>query len=355
MRTRSKRVTLAAATTGVVAGVTGLVLLSSPAGAGQEPSLPRTTPEALVSSVLHAKPAAFGGTVEVNNELGLPALPQLPQLANGTSDFRVWSDGTGRARVALPSQAGERTLVADGTTLWAWNSTDRTVSKIDTASHQHATSEANRELLDPGSMARRLVAAIRRSSEVGVDGTAKVAGRNAYELVLTPKPTERTLLRQVRVAIDDTLRMPLAVDVYTNGSAEPALHVGFSSLDVGQQPARLFRFTPPAGAKVTTPKHEQQQPPDAPKTGVVGDGWDTVLVATLPEGALGQDSSARPDTKTQDPMTLLKRFGSHVSGPWGEGWVINTKVGSALVTTDGRVAAGFVPEQVLTTTLEDMK
>ncbi|MGH3621897.1 MAG: LolA family protein [Sciscionella sp.] len=354
---RSKKVTLGAATAGAVAGVVGLVLLSAPAGAGQAPSLPRTTPETLVSSVLDAKPAAFAGTVEVDNELGLPALPNLPQLGDGKSDFRVWSDGAGRSRVALPSQDAERTLVDDGRTLWAWNSADRTVTKIDAGAREHQQGKRDEALTDPGSMAKQLVTAVRRSSDVGVDGTASVAGRDAYQLVLTPKPTERTLLRQVRVAVDDKLRMPLAVDVYTNGSAQPALHVGYSNLDVGAQQPSLFRFSPPAGTKVTEPRAEQRTS-RVPDVRAVGSGWDTVLIGTLPEDML-TPGTAQPDAAEQggtaDPMALLKRFGQRVSGSWGEGWVISTKVGSALVTTDGKVAAGFVPKQVLTTTLGRIK
>jgi outer membrane lipoprotein-sorting protein len=347
---RSKKVTLGAATAGAMAGVVGLVLLSAPAGAGQAPSLPRTTPEALVSSVLDARPAAFSGTVEVDNELGLPALPNLPQLSNGKSDFRVWSDDTGRGRVALPSHGAERTLVDDGRTLWTWNSTDRTVTKIDAGARQHQQSKRDEALTDPASMAKQLVAAVRRSSDVGVDGTASVAGRDAYQLVLTPKPTERTLLRQVRVAVDNKLRMPLAVDVYTNGSAQPALHVGYSNLDVGAQQPSLFRFSPPAGAKVTELKAGQRAS-RAQDVRAVGSGWDTVLIGTLPKDTL-TPGTAQPDAAEQGgtagPMALLKRFGRQVSGSWGEGWVISTKVGSALVTTDGMVAAGFVPAQVLT-------
>ena len=77
--------------------------------------------------MLAAKKEPFAGTVEVDNELGLPALPDAPQAANGTSTARVWSNGDAGGRVQLPTDGGERTLVSDGTTFWAWNSEDRTV------------------------------------------------------------------------------------------------------------------------------------------------------------------------------------------------------------------------------------
>ena len=97
-----------------VAGAVGLGLLAVPSGAGAAPELPPVAAEDLVSSVLTANPGPFGGTVELDNALGLPPLPDLPQAANGTSTARVWTDGEGRGRVSVPSASGERTIVADG-------------------------------------------------------------------------------------------------------------------------------------------------------------------------------------------------------------------------------------------------
>ena len=76
-------VTLAAAAAGVITGATGLSLLAMPAGAGQPPSLPDVSAESLVEQVMTSKPGAFGGTVEVDNKLGLPSIAEIPQLADG--------------------------------------------------------------------------------------------------------------------------------------------------------------------------------------------------------------------------------------------------------------------------------
>jgi hypothetical protein len=43
----------------------------------------------------------------------------------------------------------------------------------------------------------------------------------------------------------------------------------------------------------------------------------------------------------------LSTVGTPVSGPWGSGRLITTAVGTAIVTDDGRIAAGAVPEQLL--------
>jgi outer membrane lipoprotein-sorting protein len=374
-----RRVTVAIAAAGVVAGVAGLGVLAMPAGAGPAPVLPQVDAQSLVESVLSAdKPAAFGGTVDVNNSIGVPAVPGLPQLSDGASQVRVWSDGQGRARVSMPTGSSERTIVDDGTTLWSWNSETQTVTKTPHGDAKPPTGLGlglgeDAKPTDPVQLARDVVAEIEKSSTVTVDGTARVANRPAYELVLTPKPTERTVLREVRVAVDSELRLPLRVSLLTNGTDEPAVQVGFSELTVGAQDASLFRFTPSASAKVEEQKAEapsDQDKADAEKVlgeaspQVIGEGWDTVIVARTPAETLsglqvpGEDKPERRGPgreQSGDPQDLLKQLGKQISGPWGSGTLISTKVGSALIADDGRIALGAVPEQVLTEAIGQVK
>lgn len=371
-----RRVTVVAAAVGVVAGVAGLGVLAMPAGAGPAPELPAVEAEALVESVLTAKPAAFGGAVSVSNDLGVPGISGLPQLSDGDSKLRVWTDGAGRVRVQLPAGDSERTFVDDGQTGWLWDSADQQVTKL-----AHGELEEPKLQLDPNApqvpadpvaVAREAVAKIKEFSDVSVDGTARVADRPAYELVLTPKPTERTVLREVRVAVDSELRIPLRFEVLTNGTAAPAVQIGFSELTVGPQDAALFSFTPPPGAKVSEP--ELREPTAEEKAlaegafaeanpQVIGEGWDQVLAARIPADALkgvaerqaGREwERGRPDQDV-DVQGLLKQLGKQVSGPWGSGTLITTRVGSALVADDGRVAAGAVPEQVLVEAIGQVK
>jgi outer membrane lipoprotein-sorting protein len=325
------------------AGVDGLGLLAVPAGAGAAPQLPPVTPEALISSVLAAQKEPFHGTVELNNGLGLPALPNAPQAADGTSTARVWSNGPGGGRIQLPTDGGERTLVSDGTTFWAWNSEDRTVV---TGARPADTPDA---ASDPTTAANEAITRLRGSSNVAVEGTATVAGRPAYELVLTPLPTERTLLREVRVAVDAETRLPLQLTVLAQGSGEPALQVGFSEIAYGPQDPALFAFTPPPGTTVEDAPARDGERPDGERPGTtVGDGWDTVMIGQAPQGGPGQqpDGQARPEGAPD-----LSALGTPVSGPWGAGRVITTAVATVIVTDDGRFAAGAVPQQVLTEAL----
>ncbi len=319
------------------AGALGVGLLAVP-GADAQPQLPPVEPEELVRSVLASPdPGPFNGTVSLENNLGLPALPELPEAANGTRTARVWSGGEERGRVALPSDGGERTFVSDGTTSWAWNSADRTVVRRPVGAEDRSTPA------DPTAAASEAISRLRASSTIAVDGTAEVAGRDAYELVLTPNPTERTLLREVRVAVDAEKRVPLRLTVSATGSAEPALRVGFSDLTFGPQDPALFTFTPPPGANVTDEPAREPDPAQRPEATTVGEGWDTVRIMRRPADTTPPSGS--PDAPD------LSSVGTPVSGPWGSGRLVTSAVGSAVLTDDGRVAAGAVPEQVLTEAL----
>ena len=356
-----RKVTLAAAAAGVLTGAAGLSLLAMPAGAGQPPTLPAVSPETLVEQVLTAKPGAFGGTVEVDNKLGLPAIAEIPQLADGKHSGRIWTDGTGKIRLALPNGQAEQTIVDDGKTTWSWNSEDNEVTKSE---HQDSAKEsekdsAEQKAMDPATAAKEVVQMTKEFSEITVDGTARVANRAAYELVLTPKATEKTLVREVRIAVDAELKMPLRVAVLTNGTAEPVGQVGFSEINVGPQDPKLFEFTPPANAKVTTPEAKKAEGREhMPEAGleaalqgedpqIFGTGWDSVIGARIPADAMTQVPA--------EAQGLVDRFTKKVSGSWGSGKLFNTKVATILIADDGRVVAGAVPEQVLFDTIGQVK
>jgi len=347
-------VILVSALAAAAVGAAGLAVMALPAGAGTRPSLPDISAEELLTSALSARPPAMAGTVRVDNALGLPALPGLPRWAsNGDTEPRVWFDGEGRSRVAVPSPGGEQTVVFDGTTVWRWSSAGRTVTKLAHPPAPGPSVEAGGETFDPATAAARLLSMVRPSSTVAVDGTAMVADRPVYELVLAPAPTERTLLREIRVALDSQTRLPLRLTVLANGTDDPVFSAGFSRISFEPQDAALFRYSPPDGVIVTEAdphgRPDTTGPFGGPAPAVVGDGWDTVIVMELPDGIMpgGADFPHRRGGPGLDPKALLDRFGTRVSGPWGSGHLISTTVVSAIVTDDGRVAAGAVPQQVL--------
>ncbi|KAA9162396.1 outer membrane lipoprotein carrier protein LolA [Amycolatopsis acidicola] len=344
MQPKTKAIT--AAVTGSALGVAGLAWLAMPATAGEAPQLPSISAEELVQSVLSTKTPALDGTVKVDNNLGLPT----SVLPGGTSlsldAARVYNDGNGNSKLSIEQGQSDTTVVHNGNTVWTYTSKDNTAKKVTVPADVARGQTGDGQVSDPAAAATQLLAKVRESSTVSVEGTARVAGRAAYELVLTPKSTERTLLREVRVAVDSETRTPLRLAVMTYGTADPALQIAFSDVEFTAQPASEFQFTPPQGAKVT---EEQAKVPDMTTqekdTKVVGEGWDSVVVGTVPADALKQRTGE--DGQSVDPKKLLSQFGKPVSGAFGSGYVITTKVGTALITDDGRFAAGAVPEQVL--------
>ncbi|MDT7727966.1 MAG: hypothetical protein QOI21_4542 [Actinomycetota bacterium] len=352
-----KKKALTAAAVGTALGVGGLAVIAMPATAGAAPNLPAISAESLVQSVATAKTPALAGKVTVTNNLGLPSLNMVPGASVLSLDSAdVYNDGNGRSKLAIHQGSTQETITHDGTTVWDYNSKDNSVTKYTIPADAKNEANATDKMTDPTTAATQLLAKMRETSTVSVDGTAEVANRAAYELVLTPKPTERTLLREIRVAVDSETRLPLSLEVLTNGSSDPALQIAFSEVSFGPQDASQFQFTPPQGAKVTesqpkvdgTTKSELDQAQQDTK--IVGDGWDTVVTGKVPADLLSgkqPSGNASAQGKAFDPKTLLSRIGKPVNGAWGSGYAITTKVGTAILTDDGRFAAGAVPEQVL--------
>ncbi|MFI2366226.1 outer membrane lipoprotein carrier protein LolA [Promicromonospora sp. NPDC019610] len=393
MRPRTKA--LVAAGSGIAVGLGGLALTALPAGADDDPVLPTIDAEQLVTSALEATPPAFDGVAEVSNELGLPAVPGADAL--DFESVRVFHDGAESARVQVERPTSELTFVKNADEAWAYDSQENSArhltwddadlaaarehAEAQAAQHAEARGHAEARMADPSQAATELIEHLRPTSDIVVDGTARVADRAAYELVLTPKPSEKTLLREVTVAIDEQTRVPLRFDVYANGRSEPVLSLGFTEFQVGAQDAGLFEFTPPAGADVETTdagdvaqahgEHAGQagKPGGPEKLTTVGDGWDAVLVGTVPADALGRDlagsgadggaagsegflGGAGSAGGEQDVAGLLAQIGRPVSGEFGSGSYVRIAVGGAIVTDDGQFAAGAVPRQVLVDALD---
>ncbi|MFD5093791.1 outer membrane lipoprotein carrier protein LolA [Amycolatopsis thailandensis] len=353
-----KRKAITAAVVGTALGVGGLAVVAMPATAGDAPVLPQVSAEELVQSTLNAKPSAFDGKVKVDNDLGLPQIGSTLPGASALSidSAQISTDGAGKSKVSLTEGSSQQTIVRNGQTVWEYNSKDNSATKVtipDELAKEHQN-KVEGQAVDPATVASELLGKVRESSTIAVDGTSSVANRSAYELVLTPKPTERTLLREIRVAIDEQTRMPLRLTVLANGTSSPALEVSFSEINFANQPASNFEFTPPKGAKVTEktaevdPKNRELAEQAKSDVKVVGDGWDTAITGKIPADALVKAGSAKDEEGRQvDPKALLSRFAKPVSGAWGSGWLVTTKVGSGVLTDDGRYALGAVPEQVL--------
>ena len=280
-----------------VAGA-ALTPLAATADSGLEP---RTAQELLVA-LSAPSTTAVSGTVVTNADLGLPGLPMgmMPStgpmaLASGENTLRVWTDGPDRQRLAMIERAAETTVVRNGQEAWVWSSADATADRYVLPERDGAKGPAlDGSELPPGvelpstpqEAAAMALEAIDPSTEVTTSGVGTVAGRDAYELVLTPRDPE-TLVARVTLSMDAETNVPLRVRVYSTAIPDPAFEVGFSSVDYSTPDPSLFEFTPPPGATVTEHAADdmaamtesggtEADVPSGAEPTVVGEGWSSV-------------------------------------------------------------------------------
>jgi outer membrane lipoprotein-sorting protein len=342
--------------------------------------LPGRTAAQLLVDVQQARLDGLSGTVVQTSALGLPDLPiagasggtgssDLTSLISGTHTMRVWFAGPDEARMALLGTLGESDVIRNGKDVWVWASKDRTAKHFvlstssDAAAGTSPTTPGvpgpNDLPSSPQAAAEQALAAITPSTEVTTSGTATVAGRSAYELVLTPRETT-SLVAQVRIAIDGTEHVPLRVQVFAKAVADPVFEVAFSGVDFARPDAAQFTFTPPPGTTVSeatmggkpagTTETGAPKPSSADMPKVVGKGWDSVLVAKLPVPAASAGTSASAGAAADTSLAQLMKFVGMlptVSGSWGSGHLMAGTVFSALLTDDGRLVVGAVTPDAL--------
>ena len=326
----------------------------------------------------------LSGTITETASLGLPALPSgLPaeltggstSLLAGSHTVQVWYAGPDHFRVALPQNMSEDDLIRNGASMWLWDSAANTVTHLSVPADAPPP-DVPAVPPTPQQAARQALAAAGPATIVRVDPTVTVAGQAAYQLVLAPR-SSRSLIGQVRIAIDSRHRVPLRVQVLARGAATPAAQVGFTAVSFGRPPAADYAFTPPAGATVS-----QQSRAASPGTmgrtvsgltsdaRVIGSGW--LAVASLPESSLAELSGGagggdllpfRHSASSQAPGSAtpghpgaapagsllgeLLNSAPRVSGSWGSGHLLRTSLLSVLVTSSGRVLVGAVTPAVL--------
>jgi outer membrane lipoprotein-sorting protein len=246
---------------GAVAAV-GIVIAGSVIARGQAtPALPARTTAQLLAAVGNpvALPPAMTAVVVESASLGLPDLPGASDplsglsLLSGSHTFRIWYDGPTRVRVAVPVTMGETDLRRDGSNVWLWDSqTNQATHYILPAGSAAApTPPTTSTAPTPQQLARQILAAVGSTTTVGLQQNVTVAGQPAYQLTLAPKDS-RSLIGQVRIAIDASDSLPLQVQVFARGASGPAFSVGYTSLSFGAPAASNFTFAPPPGAKVKT-------------------------------------------------------------------------------------------------------
>lgn len=380
-----------------VAAAVGVPALASPGDA----DLPQVSAQDLLSRVAAAEPTPVQGTVVYTARLGLPELPAEMtgadplNLLGGSSTLRLWSDGAERSRVSLLGATSEYSVVHDGAQAWTYSSTDDavthyTLDPADVARYQALADRAGApgaDLPTPEAAAAQVLALAERDADVTVDSPTTVAGRDAYQLVVSPTD-DGTLVSRVVVAVDAATAQPLRVQTWsTADDAAPSLEVGFTDVAFTAPDDSVLAFSAPAGAttdEVVVPLPDTPDLPDGARPGaptlpdgvaVAGSGWSTVVtlsdvdvaglvggdaasLATVPgaERVLGSeeaqdlvqqfvpsDAEGNPGRPSLDTTALYDQLTTAVP----EGRLLSSTLLSVLITDDGRVLVGAVPADAL--------
>jgi outer membrane lipoprotein-sorting protein len=367
--------------------ITGAAIAATLVPSAQaSPVLPVRTGAQLLAAVGSGsgKVSPFTGTVVENASLGLPDLPgvddptSITSMLAGSHTTRIWYGGPGRVRVSVPGQLSESDIIANGNTLWYWQSKQNAVTKLQLPARQHHARQPRLPVLTPQQAARQALAAVGPSTRVSVQSNVVVAGQNAYQLVLAPK-SPSSLIGSVRIAVDARNSVPLRVQIYTRHGTSPAFQVGFQSISFVTPAAANFDFSPPPGAKVSTesPSSQDRASPMLPQQAAGGPtvmGKDWLSVAVLPAadaasvlgGMAGKSASASGvassaaqsaagtpsggGTSGVSASALLGAMlhaATPVHGAWGSGKLLHTSLLSVLITSNGHVLLGAVTPSVL--------
>ncbi|MEW2162961.1 DUF2092 domain-containing protein [Streptomyces sp. NPDC007084] len=394
-RRKAARYVVPVAVVGVAAATIGLVPALASSG---DPDLPKVTAQQLIEEIAKSDVQQLSGTVKITTDLGLPDLgglasglasgaarggdgssadPQskLLELASGTHTLRVAADGPDRGKVSLLDNAAEYSVIHNGKDVWGYDSKSNEVYHATAPESAGAKGEAPHDVpATPKDLADEALKSVDDTTSVTVDGTAQVAGRDAYKLVVKPKQSGSTV-GAISIAVDAKTGLPLKFTLTPAAGGAAVVDAGFTKVDFSRPAASTFAFTPPKGAKVTEGDEHKDAGKDAGKAwpqgkdkafpkgdkalpeggkglaggldGVktIGKGWSTI--AEFRTGGEGLPTGAKGSSGNSDVDGFLNSLGDHVTGRFGSGTVFSTRLVNALITDDGTVYAGAVTKDAL--------
>ncbi|MER5964454.1 sigma-E factor regulatory protein RseB domain-containing protein [Streptomyces sp. NPDC002057] len=387
---KASRFIVPVAVAGVAAATIGLVPALAASG---DPDLPEITAQQLIEKIAASDTQTLSGTFKVSTDLGLPLdglasglasglggggggpasadpTEKLTQLLSGSHTLRVAADGPERQKLTLLDGSDEYSLIHNGDDVWAYDSKSNEVfhEKAPAGEGPSRAPEGDAELPGtPKQLADEVLKAAGDTTSITVDGTAKVAGRDAYQLVIKPKQSGSTVA-SVKIAVDAANGTPLKFTLASVEGGKPVVDAGFTKVDFSKPAASDFAFKAPEGAKVTEGAAEKaaEEAEGAKENpfgdelpgglgeafglgagsgeggvNVIGEGWTTI--AKLDTGA----PAPKTDEAPKEVQGLLDSLGDKVSGKFGSGTVFKTKLVNALLTDDGRVYVGAVTKDAL--------
>ncbi|GAA3813434.1 outer membrane lipoprotein carrier protein LolA [Streptomyces coacervatus] len=388
-RRKAARYVVPVAVVGVAAATIGLVPALADSG---DPDLPKISAQQLIDKIAKSDVQQMSGTVKITTDLGLPNLgglesslmsgagksgdgssadptSKLTELATGTHTLRVAADGQDRQKLSLLENAAEYSIVHNGKDVWGYDSQSNEVYHS-TAPDGAAKQQKEDVPATPKDLTKDALKSVDDTTSVTVEGTAQVAGRDAYRLVIKPKQSGSTV-GQITVAVDSKTGLPLKFTLTPSSGGAAVIDAGFTQVSFARPSASTFNFTPPKGAKVTEDKQAEHglkgsekswkgeqggKSEKGDKTGgsdenaakgldglnVIGKGWNSI--ATFDTGGQGVPSGSKAGG---DFGGFLDSLGDKVTGKFGSGTVFKTRLINALITDNGKVYVGAVSKGAL--------
>lgn len=303
--------------------------------------------EEMVAEMEEKMPEEFADFVPAVIESNI--LTQAVELISGTHRIRVYNSGTDKLRAQILDPMSQRDLIVNGDQFWIYDAKMATAVNGTIEMEQDPAKQAEAEkaitdyaasvaldLTSPEAIADYLVSMIGDSSNLSVGTDHSVAGRTAYELILTPN-VDGSLVERAKLSIDSETGMPLKVEVFSASQVDAAMSVGFESISFGAIDQSLFDFTPPAGTEVSSLDSSDYEAGDkdsadyAEKTEpeILGENWLSVVhLAAMP---------------TEIPADLMSNelFGDMFTEVQG-GRVLTSALVNVLITDSGDVYMGAV-------------
>ena len=180
-----------------------------------------------------------------------------------------------------------------------------------------------------------------------IDSAVKVAGRNAYDLVLDPNDGA-SLIKQVRIAVDGETKVPLQVVVYGRDN-QVVFKVGYTDVSFARPDDSEFVFNAPPGTTVTEAAPESPAPSatesqQAQRQGRPGQSRHEGRGQRLDQGRGHQGAERHP---TGPAEGLHGQAAGRSPAPGATGRLLAGTAFSALLTDDGRLAVGAVSPDAL--------
>jgi hypothetical protein len=203
-------------------------------------SMPALTASQLRGRVLASADESYAGYAESNATFGLPpvaGLTGLTSLLNGVTKMRVWQATPTRWRVDVLSDAGERdTYQLSGCRSYIWDSGGQLLTEVRGRQTFRLPRPAD---LVPPALALRLLSEAGRQARFSVIAPVRVAGRSAAGLRMTPADPASTV-GHVDIWADPSSGLPLMVEIFSRGSARPALMSQFFQVNPWRPDPRVL-------------------------------------------------------------------------------------------------------------------